>query len=166
MRIKLSFIASCAALPGLIEVKEYRSSFSPLLGALSIPGVEVEEDDADETDCGGVKNCSLSESVSEDAWPIRESDGEAGSESVSEDAWPIRESDGEAGVAGDSELDAPDVPSPKGIIIWVNSSPVSSARKAKPTLKASPAEQQQPNPLRGKDRARPPRENPTFESKA
>lgn len=117
------------------------------MGALSIPGVEVEEDDADETDCGGVKNRSLSESVSEDAWPIRESDGEAG-------------------VAGDSELDAPDVPSPKGIIIWVKSSPVSSARKAKPTVKASPAEQQQPNPLRAKDRARPPRENPTFSSKA
>lgn len=107
----------------------------------------MEEDDADETDCGGVKNRSLSESVSEDAWPIRESDGEAG-------------------VAGDSELDAPDVPSPKGIIIWVKSSPVSSARKAKPTVKASPAEQQQPNPLRAKDRARPPRENPTFSSKA
>lgn len=35
----------------------------------------MEEDDADETDCGGVKNRSLSESVSEDAWPIRESDG-------------------------------------------------------------------------------------------
>ena len=93
----------------------------------------MEEDDADETDCGGVKNRSLSESVSEDAWPIRESDGEAG-------------------VAGDSELDAPDVPSPKGIIIWVKSSPVSSARKAKPTVKASPAEQQQPTPLRAKDR--------------
>lgn len=38
----------------------------------------MEDDDADETDCGGVKNRSLSESVSEDAWPIRESDGEAG----------------------------------------------------------------------------------------
>ena len=54
----------------------------------------MEEDDADE--CAGVKNRCLSESVSEDAWPIGESDGEAG-------------------VAGDSELDAPDVPSPKGI---------------------------------------------------
>lgn len=67
----------------------------------------------DETDCGGVKNRSLSESVSEEAW--RESDS----------------------VAGDSKLDAP--PSPKGIILWVKTSPVSSARKAKPTVKASPA---------------------------
>lgn len=41
---------------------------------------------------------------------------------------------------------------------------VSSARKVKSTVKASPAEQ--PNPLRAKDRARPPRENPTFESQA
>ncbi|EXB85456.1 hypothetical protein L484_023689 [Morus notabilis] len=126
------------------ERKQKRRARNPDEGEEPRVGQTVEEDDADETDCGRVKNRSLSESVSEDAWPIREYDGEA----------------------RDSELDAPHVPSPKGIIIWVKSSPMSNARKAKPTVRASPAEQQQPNPLRAKDRARPPRENPTFSIKA
>lgn len=52
---------------------------------------------------------------------------------------------------------------PEGAIILVKPSPVSTARKAKATVKASPAEQQQPTPLRAKDM---PRENPTFSSKA
>ncbi|KAM7260914.1 hypothetical protein ACFE04_026389 [Oxalis oulophora] len=51
---------------------------SPLLGELSIPGVDGEEDNAVETKySGGVKFHSLSESISKDAWPIRGSDGVA-----------------------------------------------------------------------------------------
>ena len=47
--------------------------------------------------------------------------------------------------------------SPAGAIILVKPSPVSSACKAKPTVKASPAEQEQPNLNNAKDRVRPPR---------
>ncbi|THG11005.1 hypothetical protein TEA_028821 [Camellia sinensis var. sinensis] len=51
---------------------------------------------------------------------------------------------------------------PEGAIILVKPSPVSTACKAKPIVKASLAEHQQPTPLRAKDRACPTREKTTL----
>ncbi|KAI8027631.1 DNA-directed RNA polymerases II, IV and V subunit 3 [Camellia lanceoleosa] len=58
------------------------------------------------------------------------------------------------------QLEVPEPP--EGAIILVKPSPVSTARKIKPTVKASPAEQQQPISLRAKDKARPTREKATL----
>ncbi|KAF5947290.1 hypothetical protein HYC85_013247 [Camellia sinensis] len=58
------------------------------------------------------------------------------------------------------QLEVPEPP--EGAIILVKPSPVSTACKAKPIVKASLAEHQQPTPLRAKDRACPTREKTTL----